>query len=71
MAEIRTRLLQATEEGDSEALSLAMGEFVKRGLEDRGELRKAKRKFYLGRINKGVYIICNILLGSWLTCKAF
>ena len=52
-AEIRDQLKQAMEEGDDEAISSAMQKFVEQGLDDKGDLAKAKRKFLLSRMNTG------------------
>ncbi|KAK3098833.1 hypothetical protein FSP39_023516 [Pinctada imbricata] len=51
-AKIRQQLAEAIEDGDEEALSSAMQDFVENGLVDSGDLAKAKKKFLVARVNK-------------------
>ncbi|XP_069137733.1 hillarin-like isoform X1 [Argopecten irradians] len=54
MAELREQLKEATEDGDTKAMASLLDECSKRGLEDRGDFTKAKRKFHLNRLNNEI-----------------
>ncbi|XP_060062785.1 hillarin-like [Ylistrum balloti] len=51
MAELREQLRMATTEGDTRGMASLLDECSKRGLEDKGDFTKAKRKFLLNRLN--------------------
>ncbi|KAL5003925.1 hypothetical protein ScPMuIL_017381 [Solemya velum] len=54
LAYIRQRLIDCTESGSIGELSQHIDDFVTSGLEDRGDLTKAKKKHALHRINKEI-----------------
>lgn len=53
MAETRKLLLDAVNSGSPANLQAALKEFESKGLKDKGEYTKAKRKLLLTRLNKG------------------
>lgn len=53
LADIRNELIQSTETGDVDSLAHWIERFTDRGMEDGGDLQKAKKKLQIARLNRG------------------
>ena len=53
LADIRSRLVEASEAGELDALTVWVDKFVEKNMDDRGDLTEARKKLHLAKLNRG------------------